>query len=284
MHTNIVLHETKINTQEELSKNTSKNIYYLMETYDAKSLAGIVSIRFTYNIKLTTQLPDSIERIIFDNYFDKKIDNGILPKHLKYLDLGWYFTNDINNDNLPESTETLVFGYWFNKNLFLKPRNLKNIIVNRSYKGLVSPELLHLMPESYREYYPTMLKNHNVVPENCQKIELEDDTKKEVNTEEIKYEMLLIDYSITTHFTRDKTNCTLDNKKIFLNEKNQIVIDLEISFWERHRVIYVGNNEKYYRTFWSHISIPKPYILYTDDERVGPFNFLEMIKNLKEYT
>lgn len=287
--TNIVKKETSdqkyeiIKSLDDLTNNKSKSIYYCMETYDAKLLSGIQHIKFFDKIKLSEPLPSSIESITFDCYFDKPIARGILPKNLKYLDLGWHFTQEITDDNLPESTETLIFGYWFNKNLFLKPRNLKKILVNYSYKYLVSPEILHLMPESYQTYYPDIQKNE-VAPENYQQLDSLDLDDKEFDQDELNNEIALLEDAIRNRYDPDNC-CTLDEKNIFLNKKNQIVIDLSISYWESHHVIFVGRNEKYYRTFWRHISIPKPYRLYTENEKIGPFNSIsELVEHLEQYS
>jgi hypothetical protein len=300
--------QVKISTREELLNNKSTNIYYNMETYNSDELIGIVSIKFCNKIKLTLPLPDSIENIEFECYFDSPIENNILPKNLKTLNLGWYFNKEITDQNLPESVEELAFGYWFNKNLFISLRNLKSIIVHTGYGCLVSPEIMNIMPDYYIRDYSQIVKNQ-ITPEMCYEIDEDEDYNdedKKINNIEISnsynlngpqgkigpqglqgnllphsMEIHNIHEEIKKHFDKS-TSLTLDEKNVFINQKNQIVIDLTYSFWKSSRVVFVGNNDKFYKTYFSFISIPKPYRLYTNTEKEGSFSVNYMFKNLRD--
>jgi hypothetical protein len=265
--------QNQINSLEELANNKSDNIYYCLPDYNSELLKGIKTIKFTKDIIFTTQLSESIEHVIFDSYFDKEIPNDVLPKNLKSLDLGWYFTHDITNDNLPASTEILKFGYWFNKNLFINKRNLTEIILNGAYKCKVSPELIDITPESYQKQYSMILKNEIPVS-SYQSIE----NKSELSVDELNDKIEIINKMLIDKF--ENSNFNLDDKEIYLNKNNQIVIYLRYSYWSHNIVVFVGDGNSYYRTLWRHISATKPYQWYTDDNIVGPLNENQLIENL----
>ncbi len=267
--------EFKVKSEEDLLINTSKNIYYMLETYQPNSLVWVERIKFNENIKLTSQLPETIQYITFHHKFDNKINIGILPIYLKYLDLGINFNHPITDDILPDSTEKIIFGHAFNQNLLIKPRNLKKIIVQETYNKLVSSDILHLMPESYRNKYPIILKNNPIIPERCRCLHNENNLVTEFSVEDLENEIDLINYAIAKYFNNARSE--LNNKNIFLNNKNQIVIDLRFSFYDHNHVIFVGNNCKYFRTYFEHA------YYFTDGKEKGPFNILEIIKQLREY-
>lgn len=247
-----------------------------MENYDSELLNGVKSIKFTDRVKLKVPLPDSIEKITFNSYFDQEIPNGILPKKLKYLDLGWHFTNEINEDNIPESTEVIILGYWFNKDILLKRRNLKEIIVRDSYKCMVSSELLSIMPKSYQQYYDMILKN-NIPSENYHFVNF---NFFENDYDELHKKIMMVDDIITNEFKYSYLR--LRDKNIFLNDKLQIVIDIKYVYQSNNNVIFVGNGNIFYRTLWRYIFINKPSRLYINEEIIGPFNIDEMIEHLNK--
>jgi hypothetical protein len=306
--------QVKISTREELLNNKSTNIYYNMETYNPDELIGIVSIKFCDKIKLTSPLPDSIENIEFECYFDSVIENNILPKNLKTLNLGWYFNKEITDQNLPESVEELAFGRWFNKDLLLSLRNLKSIIVHTLYSCLVSQELMNIMPEYYIRNYPQIVKNQ-ITPEMCYEIDEdkddedkddededkddedkddedkdnedkddEDKDNEDKDEDEIEYdinnEINNINEEIKKRFDKNKDkDTTLDGKNVFINQKNQIVIELVHSFWDSFHFIFVGNNDKFYRTYFSQNRVPRPHIPDTNTEKQGPFSIDEIFSH-----
>lgn len=309
--------------------------------YDTHQLVGATSVKFS-NAKLVfcEPLPDSVEEVTFGLYFNQPLPQGFLNK-VKSVDFGWNFNQVLSDEILPEQLETLTLGYWYKQDLKLSARNIKRIQTNHNYKGLVTPEILKLMPEDYQKLAENIRKNHEITAESCYTLAEEffapfsfhpqrsselsvqetehdlvtetkqlmakfvtrseeetgenqtlvtciDKLKEIINqleeTEEFKETctdegLRPIERTIKRHFKQD--GCyTLDNLGVLTNTLGQVVIDMSFSYWSSNHVVYVGQNGIYYRTFWRHINIPKPYMLYTDDTIVGPFTLESLLDNL----
>ena len=297
-----------VKTDEDLKQiKDHTDVYYCMSMCDPQLLEGVVNIKFYDKIVLTSKLPNTIKSITFDSYYDTEILPNILPDDLEYLDLGWYFTKTLTDEILPKTTKILIFGYWYNKPLTLTPRNLEKIVVKDNYKCIVSKEILHLMPESYKSHYDTIVINNTFKFEDCLVLseydgdvssDEDDDHEKsddehEKSDNEDNYSVKYSNKLCTEHrklkldLIKDKIKTHLDSYsdtkcEVFVNDKKQIVIIVEFSYWNFNRYVFIGCKDNYYRTYNSHINIPKPYRLYTNIEQHGAFTLDEMIEQLSD--
>ncbi len=99
-----------------------------------------------YTSYSTNRPPDKITHLEFGRYFNRKVDNLLLPEYLTHLKFGAYFNRTVDKlpkniiylkfghsfnqkiDNLPEEIEYLTLGYCFNKNVNLeKYKKIKKI-------------------------------------------------------------------------------------------------------------------------------------------------------------
>ena len=84
------------------------------------------------NPYIINNLPNSIEELKFNIFFDLELDN--LPNSIKKI--LFHFESDYNKElnNLPKSLEYLELNENFDKNIFNIPSNLLTIKCSEKYK------------------------------------------------------------------------------------------------------------------------------------------------------
>ena len=95
----------------------------------------------------------------------------------------------------------------------------------------------------------------------------------------------IIETEIDTEIERcfdQNTFLELHSKNIYVNEDEDIVIELQYDGWSCNNVVFIfdKNTRDMYRIYHRCISIPKPYRYYTNNEKVGPFLLCELCDNL----
>jgi hypothetical protein len=272
-------------TKENLQALTSRpdkskvNVRYCLQDYEPEDLEGITTVQFCDKINLIKPLPSSITSITFDSYFDKEIAPGILPKNLILLDLGWYFNHKLDDTIIPASVKIIKLGHWFHELLDLTLRNLESIEVKRNYSRIVHKNILHVMPEYYRDNYDILVALTTVKLEDYQKlpdIEQPEGYDKSVTLQYMESAKVTLNKFFDEHDTYSK-----DNIYVHLNNEGQIVIEVQYNFWDRHTYVFVGHIESFWQTIHRHISVPKPYQLYTDVNRQGPFTLDQLIERFR---
>lgn len=100
--------------------------YIACDSFIPNGITNLIFHNYVPEISTGT-IPDSVQKITFDDGFNKPIQKEYFPNGLRYLKFGQAF-NQIIKDNLPDNLETLIVGLEFEQSIHdALPSTLKNL-------------------------------------------------------------------------------------------------------------------------------------------------------------
>lgn len=117
-------------------------------------------IKENFNPNNKKEYPYKVDKLVFDDAFNKSLDNYIFP-NARIIKFGYNFDKPIENIKLPESTEVIEFGYNFNKPVenIKWPKNLKKLTFCNNFNQPIDNINL---PDSLEEIHFSKLFNQSL--------------------------------------------------------------------------------------------------------------------------
>ena len=106
------------------------------------------NVGIPYNFLIPGSIPNTVKKMIFQNFFVEQIEPGVIPEGTEIVEFGSHFNQQLKSGVFPNTVTDIKFGMSFNKSLEnVLPENLKILYIgcykyNHSLDDVLPPTIV----------------------------------------------------------------------------------------------------------------------------------------------